>query len=170
MLLGLRAKSALGSYEITHVAEIFTRVHEEQRPGVIARKCTQTRMELFLLYISFVSPAHRLSAPPFNRRSLPPQTFLLIHNLQVHAELPESFGLVFGGRLSHQFVQAARIFQLDLRASPVEVVQFAEQGHVTVQSRIQASQLLAQLLPQVCTHTHRDVITLRTAVSRSRTV
>ena len=37
-VLGLRAKSALGSYEITHVAEIFTRVHEEQRPGVIARK------------------------------------------------------------------------------------------------------------------------------------
>ena len=39
-VLGLRAKSALGSYEITHVAKIFTRVnlHEEQRPGVIARK------------------------------------------------------------------------------------------------------------------------------------
>ena len=38
LVLHVRAKPALYSYEITRVAEIFTRVHEKQRPGVIARK------------------------------------------------------------------------------------------------------------------------------------
>ena len=38
LVLHVHAKPALYSYEITRVAKIFTCVHEEQRPGVIARK------------------------------------------------------------------------------------------------------------------------------------
>jgi len=60
-----------------------------------------------------------------------------------------SFGLVSGGDLADQFVHAARVFQLHLRASPVEVVKVAQKGHVTVQPGVEASQLLAQLLADV---------------------
>ena len=71
----------------------------------------------------------------------------------------EPFGLVFGGDLADQFVEAARVLQFNLGALAVEVVQVAEQRHVTVQSGIQASQLVRQLLTHVCTHTriHTDV-------------
>ena len=78
------------------------------------------------------------------------------------------FGLVFGGNLADQFVEAARVFQLDLGAFAVELVEVAEQGDVTVQSGIEASQLVCQLLTHVCTSIHTQVCSTSTTADRRR--
>jgi len=60
-------------------------------------------------------------------------------------------GLVSGHDLLDELVDAARVLQLDLGATPVEVLQFAEHCHVAVQPDVQAFQLVVQLLTYICT-------------------
>ena len=93
--LHVRAKPALCSYGITRVAEIFTRVHEKQRPGVIARKYVRKNVGNVLI-IHQLAPPLSLLVPPtacWRRlstvaRSLPKPSFWYIPRIK--ANLPSA--------------------------------------------------------------------------------
>ena len=80
-VLGLRATSALGSYEITHVAEILTRVHEARRHR--QEIFTQTRMQCsYYTPASLVPPTARRRRLSTVARSLPKPSFWYIPSIK----------------------------------------------------------------------------------------
>ena len=58
-------------------------------------------------------------------------------------------GLVSGHDLPDEFVDAARVLELDLATTPVEVLQLGQHRDVAVQSEVETFQLVAQLLTHV---------------------
>ena len=93
--LHVRAKPALYSYEITRVAEIFARVHEKQRPGIIARKYVRKHVWNVLTIHQLAPPLSLLVPPTACRRrlstvarSLPKPTFWYIPRIK--ANLPSA--------------------------------------------------------------------------------
>jgi len=57
--------------------------------------------------------------------------------------------LVPGHDLLDEFVDAARVLELDLGPAPVEVLQLAEHRGVAVEADVEAFQLVVQLLTHV---------------------
>ena len=75
LVLHVRAKPALCSHGITRIVEIFTRVHEKHRPGVIARKYVCKNVGNVLIIHQLAPPLSLLVPPPLVaafQRSLAP--------------------------------------------------------------------------------------------------
>jgi len=72
-------------------------------------------------------------------------------------------GLVASHDLFDELVDAARVLELDLGTSPIEVLQLAEHCGVALEPNIETFQLVTQLLSHVCTR-HVTTINTRTSI------